>query len=172
MNSLYLIAQTSRPQDREKAEALIETAQAVRQGFDTFQQDRQQSASLNFEHLIKPCLEALGFTGARCQLLPQIPNVYQLYSNGKPVAAITADPWYTKYENRDRLSQRAQSVWEATTHRQRAIFCNGFDWIMCSYEPDDQDLLTEPFSLDDPDGFWDLFFLSMERDQSPPQTPA
>ena len=34
---------------------------------------------------------------------------------------------------------------------------------MCSYDADRRAIMDEPFSLDDPDGFWDLFFLSIEH---------
>ena len=163
MQSLKLLTKIGSPADRLKAERLIQAARDAREDFDAFQQERLQSTSLTHELLVKPILDTLGFVGARCQLLPRAYNSYQLYSNGHPVAALTIDPYRANYQELGPMHERARAVWKTTTCRQRAIFSNGFDWLMCSYDADRRAIMDEPFSLDDPDGFWDLFFLSLEH---------
>ena len=163
MQSLKLLTKIGSPADRLKAERLIQAARDAREDFDAFRQERLQSTSLTHELLVKPILDTLGFAGARCQLLPRARNSYQLYSNSHPVAALTIDPYQANYRELGPMHERARAVWKATTCRQRAIFSNGFDWLMYSYDADSRAIMDEPFSLDDPDGFWDLFFLSLEH---------
>ena len=119
--------------------------------------------------MVEPVLDGLGYTPeCREQATINYEHCHWLRSADRVVALLVTDHPETSYGPEDgdinRLDARQKKLRRETGFEGRFVFTNGMEW--CMYYPDGpvEWFIPVPFTLEQPDGFWDLFMLSLTQD--------
>ena len=119
--------------------------------------------------MVEPVLDGLGFTSDRRKQTTINQEYCHWLRNADEsiVALLITDYRETCYEPEDadinRLDARQRTLHRETEFDGRFIFTNGMEWnIYCPDGPVEW-FIPLIFTLDQPDGFWELFMLSLKK---------
>ena len=120
--------------------------------------------------MVEPVLDGLGYTpDCREQATINHEHCHWLRNADRSVVALlVTDNPETSYGSEqgdiNQLDARQKKLHRETGFEGRFVFTNGMEW--CMYSPDGpvEWFIPVPFTLQQPDGFWDLFMLSMTQD--------
>ena len=119
--------------------------------------------------MVEPVLDGPGFVPDRREqtTVKHERCLWLRNADGPTVALLVTDHRETPYGpgpvDTDRLDARQEELHRETGFDGRFVFTNGLEWRM--YSPDGPGRFQPvPFSLRQPDGFWDLFMLSLTQD--------
>ena len=123
-----------------------------------------------YRTMVEPILDGLDFTSNRREQTTTNHEYCHWLRNANEsiVALLVTDNRETHYGSEpadiDWLDERQRKLQRETGFEGRFIFTNGMEW--CMYTPDGpvEWFIPVPFTLNQPDGFWDLFMLSLTQD--------
>ena len=119
--------------------------------------------------MVEPVLDGLGFTSDRREQTTINHEYCHWLRNADEsiVALLVTDHRETRYgpepADNDRLDARQKKLHRETRFEGRFVFTNGMEWHM--YYPDGpvEGFIPIPFTLHQPDRFWDLFMLILAQ---------
>ena len=146
--------------DAGRTTALLDAIAYVQDRLRTMSWWDQSSNGLVQEQLVEPILYALGFDHRRRRLQYPTVNRQELFTGGRKVATVVSHGLGVDYHRMDQgetVYQVQARVVREVADSQGHIFCtNGSEWIILHH---DEKFPAQIFSLDRPEGFWDLFIL-------------
>ena len=146
--------------DELRVENLLSAIQDVQQHIASQSDIIENSPAVTQEWLVHPILDALGFTQHRRQHF-KVSHCYpteQLITRGIPTGLVITHPLHLDSDERygNYAEQEVNHIRKTTGYTERIIITTGARWHVHNTDP--QASVTT-FSIEEPNGFWDLFML-------------